>query len=156
VDGPVDLVAAFRAHEARVFNYFRRMGAGRDSARDLSQETFLRAIQGARRFRGEAPVEVWLLGIARNVYREWLRRRVPDPATGEDDGVAEGPGPERLDVARALLALEPSHREVLVLRFVLDLSGEEVAQLLGIGHDAVRQRVARAKAEFRRVWRGEV
>jgi RNA polymerase sigma-70 factor, ECF subfamily len=154
----VDLEAAFGAHAGRVYTYFRRMVPGRETARDLAQETFLRAIRAAPRYRGEAPVEAWLLGIARNVFREWLRHRREDPVedlaqeTSAHVAVEESEPLERLDVERLLLRLEPEHREVLVLRFVLDLSGEEAAEVLGISHDAVRQRLARAKAEFRERW----
>jgi RNA polymerase sigma-70 factor (ECF subfamily) len=155
----VDLEAAFGAHAGRVYTYFRRMVPGRETARDLAQETFVRAIRAAPRYRGDAPVEAWLLGIARNVFREWLRHHREDPVDELSQGTSrpavEEPEPlERLDVERLLLRLEPEHREVLVLRFVLDLAGEEVAEMLGISHDAVRQRVARAKAQFRERWEG--
>jgi RNA polymerase sigma factor (sigma-70 family) len=145
------LIAALEAHQRKVFNYFRRMGMPREPARDCSQETFLRAIRGASRFRGDAPPEVWLLGIARNVFREWLRsdRHLVEEAP---DVMMVGPDEERVDVQRALSRLDSDHREVLVLRFVLDLPGEEVARILHVSHDAVRQRVARAKREFRRIW----
>jgi len=62
------------------------------------------------------------------------------------------PGAEPVDVERALARLDADHREVLVLRFVLDLPSREVAAALGITDDAARQRVSRAKAEFREVW----
>jgi RNA polymerase sigma-70 factor, ECF subfamily len=151
------LVAALSAHESRVFNYFRRMGVDAEMSRDLSQETFLRAIAGARRYRGDASAVVWLLGIARNVYFEWVRAQMrarstvqrmaaSDDRAGRDDPAADP------DVADALLDLDQAHREVLVLRYVLDLPSETVARLLGITDEATRQRVSRAKAEFRRAW----
>ena len=155
MEKPVDLAAGFQAYEALVYNYLRRMGTPRDAARDLAQETFLRAILGARRFRGDASVETWLLGIARNVFREWLRRHREEPVEDsglEDPDAAHGSETRRLDVERTLARLDSEQREVLVLRFVLDLSGEQVAALLGTSHEAVRQRVVRAKAEFRRLW----
>ena len=49
-------------------------------------------------------------------------------------------------------ASTPSTGEVLVPRYSLDLPGAEVARLLGISPDAVRQRLARAKDAFHRVW----
>jgi RNA polymerase sigma-70 factor (ECF subfamily) len=156
VGARLDLADAFASHEVRVFTYFRRMVGGRDVARDLTQETFVRALRNAHRYAGEAPVEAWLLGIARNVFLEWLRKSWRERALERADppGSVEASDAERVDVERALARLEPEHREVLVLRFSLDLPGEEVARLLGISHDAVRQRVARAKDAFRAVWEG--
>lgn len=150
-----DLEGAFAEHEVRVFTYFRRMAVDRDTARDLTQETLYRALRDARRYRGEAPVGSWLLGIARNVFREWLRKTIRErehpPERARFD---PGPATETIDVERVMARLDPGHREVLVLRFALDLSGEDVAAILGITHDAVRQRVVRAKAEFKRIWEG--
>ena len=148
-----DLGGAFAEHETRVFTYFRRMAVDRDTARDLTQETLYRAFRNARRYRGDAPVGAWLLGIARNVFREWLRKTIRDREhPPEHVGFDPGPATETIDVERAMARLDPEHREVLVLRFALDLPGEDVAGILGITHEAVRQRVARAKAEFRRIW----
>src|SRR6266542_416273 len=93
VERTVDLEEAFGAHAARIFNYFRKMGVPREGAADLAQDTFLRAIRSAARYRGDAPVEVWLLGIARNVFREWLRRR-------REGGVEPGRGVVRSRRAR--------------------------------------------------------
>lgn len=154
MDDTTDLAGAFASHERRIYTYFRRMVGDPDVARDLSQETFVRALRGATRYSGDAPVHAWLLGIAHNVFREWLRTgRRERPAERVDPGdTVAGPSPERLDVERTLARLDPEHREVLVLRFSLDLSGDEVARLLGITHDAVRQRVARAKEAFRQGW----
>lgn len=88
------------------------------------------------------------------MFREWLRpvrREVPVA------NVCDRPDPvvsayEAVDVAQALAGLDPDHSEVLVLRFVLDLSSKAVAAALGISDDAVRQRVTRAKSEFKKVW----
>jgi RNA polymerase sigma-70 factor (ECF subfamily) len=157
VDDTIDLAGAFAEHERRVYTYFCRMVGERDTARDLTQETFVRALRGATRYSGEAPVGAWLLGIARNVFLEWLRKAARERPAERVDPPAEavaGPDAERLDVERALARLEPEHREVLVLRFSLDLAGEDVARLLGISHDAVRQRVSRAKDAFRDAWEG--
>jgi RNA polymerase sigma-70 factor (ECF subfamily) len=152
VDKPIDLAAMFREHELRVFTYFRRMGASRETAADLSQETFLRALRVAHRFRGDSTVATWLLGIARKIYLESMHKQREQPTAEISDVDIAAPGPERVDIERALARLEPQFREVLVLRFALGLPGDEVAKLLGISHDAVRQRVARAKALFQKGW----
>lgn len=147
-----DLAELYKEHELRVFNYFRRMVPDRESAADLTQETFLRALRVAHRFRGESSVTTWLLGIARRVYLEWVRkqRRFEVDVTPQDAG--DPSSSDFVDIERALARLPAEHREVLVLRFALDLSGEDVARILDVSHDAVRQRITRAKRAFRDVW----
>lgn len=138
-----------------MFTYLRRMSGDRDVARDLAQETFLRAFRGAARFPTGVTSDAWILGIARNVFLEWLRSHRREVVSEHPGEPARGPVDDdttRLDVERTLASLEREHREVLVLRFSLGLPGDEVAAILGIKHDAVRQRVARAKDAFRNVW----
>ena len=148
----LDLAELFKEHELRVFNFFRRMGVPRDPAADLTQETFLRAFRIAGRFRGESTVTTWLLGIARLVYLEWIRKRRPPDLDLDPPANADPSASDSVDIERTLTRLPAEHREVLVLRFALDLSGEEVALILGVSHDAVRQRTSRAKKAFRELW----
>jgi RNA polymerase sigma-70 factor (ECF subfamily) len=150
----IDLADVFAAHERRIYTYLRRMVGSPEPARDLTQETFVRALRGATRYAGEVPVEAWLLGIARNVFLEWLRTSGRERSFERVDSPSDDAGPEaeRVDVERTLARLVPEYREILVLRFSLDLAGEDVARILGISHDAVRQRVVRAKQAFREAW----
>lgn len=150
--GPLE--SEWAQYQEPAYAFFRRMGLDPHRAADLAQETLLRALQGAHRYRGEGSVRAWVLGIARNLLREWLRsaRREVPMASVVDSGGTETFAGDWVDVDRALARLDPDHREVLVLRFVLDLPSRDVAGALGISDDAVRSRVARAKADFRRVW----
>ena len=134
------------------------MGAGPEAAAALSQETLIRALRGANRFRGDSSVRTWLFGIARNVFREWGRhrhrqRRGSVPLTDVADRAA-GSGSEAswVEIEAILASLDTDDREVLVLRFVFDLSGEETSAALGISHEAARQRVSRARAAFKKSW----
>jgi RNA polymerase sigma-70 factor (ECF subfamily) len=146
----------WRDYSSDVFNFMRRMGAGADDAADLSQETFVRALRGADRFRGDSTVRTWLFGIARNVFRERVRhsqRHRTVPFTDVADR-ATGSGSETfwVEIEGLLATLDADDREVLVLRFAFDLSGQETAAALGISHEAVRQRVTRARAAFKKCW----
>jgi len=150
---------------------FRHLG-DREDAADAVQEVFLRAWRALPRFRGEAAFRTWLLGIAINVCRTRLgaadarRRRATaplsrrDPATGEDVPLPlpdPAPGPEataragelRDALARALAALSPEHREVLLLREMSGLEYDEVAVAAGCALGTVKSRIARARAALR-------
>ena len=130
------------------------MGVKPADAADLSQETFLRAMRGARRYRGDGSVRAWVIGIARNVFREWLRRKgraevafadLPEPRQAQL-------GHDRVSIEGVLASIDHDLREVLVMRFVLDLSSKDAAVALGVSDDAVRQRVVRARAAFTAAW----
>ena len=120
-------------------------------AEDLTGETFERALRRWRKFdprRGTA--RAWLLAIARSAALDWFRaesrrqRREQRAETRErrpESSFGEGLSPELEDGLRALTAGE---REVVALRVVLELDGEETARLLGISPTAVSTRLHRA------------
>jgi RNA polymerase sigma-70 factor (ECF subfamily) len=131
-----------------------RLGdAGR--AEDATSEVFEQAWRHAETFENRGlPVRAWLFGIARNVVgshrRSWFRR-APHLAIEAFDGAGYDAAlrPERLDLARAVAALEPAHAEVISLRFVHGLSLQEAAEVIGATVDAVKGRQARALAALR-------
>lgn len=148
-----DLVSSFSQHQSAVYAYFRRMGAQPADAADLAQATFLEALRGIERFRGESTVRTWLLGIARNVFRGWIRsKRVEVEITEEQHPTADDESDDA-DVRFVLSQLRMADREILVLRYSEGLHSKEIAAILGMSDDAVRQRIARAADAFRELWR---
>ena len=155
-------------HQAAVFRLARAATPGAAAAEDVLQETFLAAWRAAGAFQGRSAVRTWLLTIARNEawhHRERAGRlRVDDralPELGEAAGWgAASPEAEviraerRAGLVRALEALAPEDREILVLRDLEELTGEETAAALGLSVAAVKSRIHRARlrlaAELRR------
>lgn len=155
-------------HQAAVFRFARAATDGPAAAEDVLQETFLAAWRAAGTFQGRSAVRTWLLTIARN--QAWHQRervgRIPvDDVSLSELGAAAGWGdqsPEdgllrverRGRLARALAALGPDEREILVLRELEEQTGEETAATLGIGLAAMKSRLHRARlrlaAELRR------
>jgi RNA polymerase sigma-70 factor (ECF subfamily) len=144
----------------------------RADAEDVVQDAYVRALRGFDGFRGEA-MRPWLLAIVRNVAWRALavRRRatnnvIPIEAafsrTGEDDPepmslASDAPSAEtrlieagdRALLTRALDAVTPLFREVLVLREVEEMSYAEIATVLGVPQGTVMSRLSRARAELR-------
>lgn len=122
-------------------------------AEDLTSETFETALRRWSRFdprRGSA--RAWLLAIARSTALDWFRaerrrrRREERAGTRElppntDPVLGDALSPE---LEAALARLSASEREVIALRIVLELDGEETARLLGITPTAVSTRLHRA------------
>jgi RNA polymerase sigma-70 factor, ECF subfamily len=140
-----------------VYGYLLYLTKNWAVAEDLTGETFEAAFKKWGRFdpaRGTA--RAWLLAIARSTALDWFRadarRRkreerahATDPGAPNADSLGEGVSPELADGLRALSAGE---REVIALRVVLDLDGEEAARLLGISPTAVSTRLSRALSKL--------
>lgn len=154
-------VAAFselvRRHQDRIYRFLVRLTRSLDDARDLTQETFLRAFQHLKGWRPEARFSTWLFRIARNQAFDLLRRHqtvefvmleedatVLDPAPGPDDVLNTVQRLRQLDAA--LLRLPVEHREIVLLREIEGLSYEELAEVLGLNIGTVKSRIARARS----------
>jgi RNA polymerase sigma-70 factor, ECF subfamily len=147
---PPTFADAAERHLDDVFGYLLYLTRDRPLADDLSGATFEKALRQWSRFdprRGTA--RTWLLGIARTTALDWFRaesrrhRReeaAAEPEAQEADFV-EGLSPE---LQLALAALSVGEREVLVLRIVIELDGEQTARVLGISPTAVSTRLSRA------------
>jgi RNA polymerase sigma-70 factor (ECF subfamily) len=120
----------------------------RASADDLTQDVYARALAALPRYRGESPVRLWLLGIARHVCIDEVRRRSrrrrimdrvrPAPVTTPDPTGA-------VDLDHLLAALDPDQRVAFVLTQVLGLRYAEAAEAIGCPVGTIRSRVARAR-----------
>ena len=127
-------------------------------ADEATQETLLRAHRAMATFRGDGSVKAWLCGIARHVCAHTLetRRRgrelaelvpVPDEATPDEFASRQ----RARAIREALSHLKPSERDVLVLRFVADLSHREIATACNLDEATARKRLSRALAHLRSV-----
>lgn len=146
-------------HQASVYRFARTVVTRPADAEDVLQQSFLAAWRGASRFRGESSVRTWLFTIARNAaltLRAHDARWTPSEVPVEELGLAAGWGsddPESAAVeaerqaalTAAFGALEPAEREVLTLRDLEGLSGDETATLLGLSLPAMKSRLHRAR-----------
>jgi RNA polymerase sigma-70 factor (ECF subfamily) len=135
-----------------VYGYLLYLTKNWAVAEDLTGETFEAAFKKWRRFDpSRGTPRAWLLAIARSTALDWFRadarrRKREEKASlaesrGEGETFGESFSPE---LAESLEALSAGEREVVALRIVLDLDGEEAARLLGISTTAVSTRLSRA------------
>ncbi len=171
-----DLIAA---RSGEIYGLLFRLTENSEEARDLTQETFLRAFQNIGRFRGEADLKTWIYRIAinqaRNRWRWWRRRRRDatvslDATFGSSEQtlaatLAEGSAnPEQTTLAHerefvlraALRKIGNSYRETVILRDIEGFSYEEIAETLGINVGTVKSRLARGRQELRQKLEGSL
>jgi RNA polymerase sigma-70 factor (ECF subfamily) len=145
---------------------YRQIGREED-ARDVCQETFLRAYRALGGFRGQAKFSSWLYRIALNLCRDWLRRerRAPMVQVPEDvdvaDLVAARAPVESFEehvarralgraVRRALARLPEEQRTVIVLKEYHGLTFQEIAELVGCPLSTVKTRLYQGLVVLRR------
>lgn len=148
----------------------RRLLHSEDEARDAVQDAFVAAFRALPNFRGESRLGTWLYRIAVNAalarlrartgaaevsLDAWLPRFAEDghPAEPADPWPAADTGPERREVRervrQAIDRLPETHRTVLILRDIEEMSTDEAAQALGITPGAVKVRLHRARQALR-------
>lgn len=151
--------AVYEAYRARVFGFLVRLSRSRTVAEDLLEETWLRLVSKAHSLRADTSILPWLFTVARNLY--WTYRRSclleetfdpaalalwpsPEASSSPFEAAAHGELQRRLE--RALAQLSPRHREVLLLVGLEGLTPSEAAGVCGLTPEALRQRLARARA----------
>jgi RNA polymerase sigma-70 factor, ECF subfamily len=161
-------------HQRRIYRVLLAQLRDPDAAASLTQECFLRAYQGLDGFRGEASVSTWLIRIALNLAKDHRRSRRqsfwrrlferPEQDFAEMAAEVPGPGPsaersllarEEVDqVLRAVGNLSPQQRAVFTLRFLEEMSIEEIAAATGLEPGTVKTHLSRAVGALRQMRKG--
>ena len=154
-------------YQPHLYRFGLRMCGNVEDAGDVAQESLISMARSVRDFRGDSSVSSWLYTIARRFCIKKRRRSkfaptreesLDAPATDVAQHLADpGPNPEQTATNRELAtalthaidALDPSQREVLVLRDVEGVSAPEVAKILGVSVEAVKSRLHRARVAVR-------
>lgn len=148
-----------RRHNQRLFRAARAVARTDEDAEDALQQAWISIYRHLDAFRGDAAFTTWATRIVVREALDHVRRRpavavVAEAREPDDDDLVTASGPDD-DVARAQLgvvlarclhAIPQGHREVMVLRDVLELDTAETAACLGLSEEAVRVRLHRARA----------
>jgi RNA polymerase sigma-70 factor (ECF subfamily) len=155
-------IAAFegivRRWQGPLINLAYRFCRDRARAEEMAQEAFLRAYRGLDRWRKDAVFSTWLFAVATNLYRSELRR-IPAATVSLDD-VAEPRDSRAIDgglggkdrdsaVRRAVSALPPKYRDVLILFYFHDMDIAAAALSLGLPEGTVKARLSRGREILR-------
>jgi RNA polymerase sigma-70 factor, ECF subfamily len=163
-----------------IFGLLYHLTENREEARDLTQETFLRAFQSIKGFRGDSDLRTWIYRIAinqaRNRWRWWRRRRRESTVsldstddTGHQSLIAvlksdTSRDPEKDTLAherervlrKALSNLRRVYRETVILRDIEGFTYDEIAVALDISVGTVKSRLSRGRQELRQKLEGSL
>jgi RNA polymerase sigma-70 factor (ECF subfamily) len=159
-----------RLHERQIYNFTYRMLGDEEEAEDLTQDIFVAAFKGIRKFRGEAKFSTWLYRIALNQTRNRIKylsrrdffakqsRRVQyrqeSPWENPDLLPDSAPTPEQWTLTKSMAAqvqeclnqIPPQARQILVMRDVQGFSYEELSEMLSLNPGTVKSRLHRARS----------
>lgn len=151
-----EFARVYDEHVWRVYGFVSYRVPDQATAEDLTQATFERALRAWSRFDPRrASAHAWLLAIARNLLIDHYRRdrsgqlyplaeQALPTVAGPEEGISVSP-----ELAAALDQLTERDREVLALRFGGDLTGPEIAELLGLSLANVQQITSRSLRKLR-------
>jgi len=137
-----------------------------DESQALTQDCFLRAYRARHTFNGQASAATWLTRIAINLSYEWLRRVRHNFFSAEQPGIAaelravsgHSPTPEQALLARDRAAfieellhrLPPHLRELMEMRYLNEMSMDEIVEHTGLSMTTIKARLNRARAALRK------
>jgi RNA polymerase sigma-70 factor (ECF subfamily) len=161
-----------RTYTTQIYHVAYRMLGDSAEASDAVQDIFLKVFRNIRSFRGDSSLKTWIYRIAFSEILNrlrWWKRRFRSATVSLDDGPEgctpglrlshAGPSPhqaleskEREAVVQgALKELSKDHRSILLLRDIEGFSYNEIADVLGLSAGTVKSRLARARADMKRI-----
>ncbi len=147
-------------HEARLFRQAMTLCGNAAQAEDLAQETLIAAWKSLRRYNGQCQFFTWLCAILLNQYRYSLRQKLTLPLDEQANESADAhAAPDEAVLAceqaaavrRCIAALSPKHRQVIFLRFYVEISLGEIAAAAGCSVGTVKSRLFHALENLRRM-----
>lgn len=160
-DGPraksayAELVLRHQSSAVRLATYLLASNA---EAEDLAQEAFVRAFLRIREATPDTTFGPWLRTILTRLcfnHRRDARARQKTAGADDEPGRTNVPSSARSAVEWTLAQLSYPYREILVLRFVEEMTVLEIAEALSLGESAVKMRLTRARDRFHEVFAGE-
>jgi RNA polymerase sigma-70 factor (ECF subfamily) len=148
-------------HAADIAALANRLLGWTGDVEDVTQEIFLAAFLGLKKFRCQSSLKTWLFTITINKcrtyrYKRMLRLRLVSQAAHKISiSSAHPPDKTQMDnetfnrIRRALTALTPKYREPLVLKYLQQLPTEKISQILGISKNTVQVRLSRARKRLK-------
>lgn len=145
-----------RQYERPVYNAAFRMLGNADDAADVTQTTFIKALENIDSFKSGYRFFSWVYRIAVNESINQLKRRKPSE-TFDDTRASSAPMPDELaaagqvsrEVQTALMELQESHRSVLVLKYFTGCSYREIGEILEIPEKTVKSRLFSARQQMK-------
>lgn len=151
-----DMDEVYREYAKGVYKYLLSLCHDGDSAEELTQETFYRAVKSVNNYDGSCKMFVWLCQIAKHVWYKELENRkkhgylieeeLTDGISMEENAVL---AEEKMQMFKALHRLDERTRETVYLRLTGEFSFREIGEILGLDETCARVTFYRGKVKIR-------
>ncbi|MCM1498437.1 MAG: sigma-70 family RNA polymerase sigma factor [Clostridium sp.] len=155
----MDIQEIYETYFTAVYRYILALSGDSQTAEEITQETFFKALKKLDTFRGDCELRVWLCQIAKNEYFQLLRKRKKEEFPGEEmlQSLPESDGFEQammeretyMQVQKILHHMEEPYKEVFSLRTFSELSFREIAELFDRSESWARVIYYRAKIKVK-------
>ena len=154
-----DMDSYYRENGKKVYRFLMSLCHEHDTAEELTQETFYRAIKSLARYDGKCSVYTWLCGIAKNLWLKELDRRKRHPlAEADENKPSDELSPDvsaelketKMSVLKQIHALPEQEKELVLLRATGELSFKEIGEIFGKNENWARVTYYRAKQKLSR------
>ena len=147
----------YEEYSKLVYNYLYSLCHDRNIAEEITQETFYRAVKGIKKFRNDCKVSVWLCQIAKNAWRDYLKKEkktnvvsleddyINNLVIQDDDNTKE----EIMTLYKQIHKLDDNTKEVFLLRIKGELSFKEIGEILGKSEGWARNIYYRGKIKLK-------
>lgn len=150
----------------RIYSYIFLMVGEKETAEDLTQETFVKMYRNLDQFEGDSKFSTWLISIARNCTIDYLRKQRPvylwpfekfaQVTTTESVELKVTDNETVKELYKHISMMKRVHKEVIILRKIQELSVKETADILGWSEGKVKMMTHRAMEKLRLQMKGEV
>lgn len=147
-----------------VYKYLLKMGASKEDAEDIMQDTLYRTIKNIDSIHADR-VRAWLFKVAiNNYYNLYSKKKTMVHLTSEELEIIKPSSnsteevyltkQNKKELMRALNKLKPAYKNLLILKYYMDLSYKEIASILEISEHNVKVYLYRARNTFKQIWEG--
>ena len=145
----------YQEHSRTVYAFLLSRTHNADLAEELTQETFFQAVGRIETFQGDSSIVTWLCGIAKNLWRSYLKKKVKEPERLKEE-LPSGEEVEEdfflkwdsLQVLKLLHGLKGPMREVVYLRLIGNLTFRQIGEIMGESENWARVNFYRGKEKI--------
>ncbi|MCI1930128.1 MAG: sigma-70 family RNA polymerase sigma factor [Clostridia bacterium] len=144
----------YAKHSKMIYYFLLSKTSDRDTAEELTQETFYQAIKCIKSFKGKSSVSTWLCGIAENVWHSWLRKQKNTINTLDEEASADSVEDKLIikwdakEILKYLHSLNEPIREVIYLRLIGNLSFKDIGDIMEKSENWARVNFYRGKEKI--------